>query len=88
MNCFFDGRKDNRSGAYGEQDHNEACAKRAMAKMFKELKDSNGAGSASHMKNQAMQIEGLSLAGPLLGIIARRLPRWVLQQWFWDCCSG
>ena len=26
----------------GEQDHNEACAKRGMAKVFKEIKDSRG----------------------------------------------
>ena len=80
----------------GEQDHNEACAKRGMAKVFKEIKDSRGTGSAQHMKKylplmilmcQAMQVEGLSFAGPLLGMAdeeAVRLVVTTVARSFWE----
>ena len=63
---------------YGEQDHNEACAKRGMAKVFKEIRESGAAVSVNTIKRhlplmillcQAAQVEGLSLAGPLLAMI-------------------
>ena len=80
----------------GEQDHNEACAKRGMAKVVKEIKDSRGTGSAQHMKKylplmilmcQAMQVEGLSFAGPLLGMAdeeAVRLVVTTVARSFWE----
>ncbi|OLP76333.1 Copia protein [Symbiodinium microadriaticum] len=63
---------------YGEHDHNEACAKRGMAKVFKEIRESGVAVSVNTIKRhlplmillcQAAQVEGLSLAGPLLAMI-------------------
>ena len=77
---------------YGEQDHNEACAKRGMAKAFKEIRDSSSTGvSIQHIKRylpllvllcQAGQVEGLSLAGPLLAMVDSELVSLVMTTVF------
>ncbi|CAE7561573.1 unnamed protein product, partial [Symbiodinium necroappetens] len=77
---------------YGEQDHNEACAKRGMAKAFKEIRDSSSTGvSIQHVKRylpllvllcQAGQVEGLSLAGPLLAMVDSELVSLVMTTVF------
>ena len=72
--------------AFGESDYNDACAKRGIAKVFKDLKanTSGGSGSVNQVKRmlplmilmcQAMQVEGLELAGPLLAMADEEFPR-------------